>query len=177
MSHSFFGYGSLVNRATHDYPSAVHATLNGWRRTWVRTQLREVVFLSIRPAPGHQILGLVADVPDGDWTALDHRERGYTRFDATGHVDAERPRVAAYHVAHENLGDMQNHCMLLSYLDTVVQGFLREFGQGGAEAFFETTDNWDIPVEDDRGAPRYSRAQTITKEERALTERLLAQVQ
>ena len=32
MHPRFFGYGSLVNRDTHDYPNAVRATLSGWRR-------------------------------------------------------------------------------------------------------------------------------------------------
>ncbi|MDX5384038.1 MAG: gamma-glutamylcyclotransferase, partial [Rhodobacterales bacterium] len=33
----FFGYGSLVNRATHDYGQARAATLPGWRRAWRHT--------------------------------------------------------------------------------------------------------------------------------------------
>ena len=63
MSPCFFGYGSLVNRATHDYPAATPAQLRGWRRTWVRTDIRDVVFLSVRPDPGSVIDGLVA-VPE-----------------------------------------------------------------------------------------------------------------
>ena len=55
MTPSFFGYGSLVNRATHDYPGAQPAQLHGWRRVWVRTDLRDVVFLSVRPDPGTTI--------------------------------------------------------------------------------------------------------------------------
>jgi len=66
---------------------------------------------------------------------------------------------------------------LLSYLDVVVQGFVHEFGTAGAKAFFETTDGWDTPVLDDRAAPIYPRAQTLSAEEQALTDRLLAQVQ
>ena len=52
MTAWFFGYGSLVNRATHSYPQAQRARLHNWRRVWVRTAMREVVFLSIHPAPG-----------------------------------------------------------------------------------------------------------------------------
>ena len=63
MTAWFFGYGSLVNRATHSYPQAQRARLHNWRRVWVRTAMREVVFLSIHPAPDHEIDGLIAAVP------------------------------------------------------------------------------------------------------------------
>jgi len=179
MTPWFFGYGSLVNRATHTYPQAQTARLNGWRRTWVRTELRDVVFLSIRPAPGHSIDGLIATVPNADWLSLDQRETGYARIDATPHVShgARASSIAAYQVASHDQRSDGNHRILLSYLDVVVQGFLREFGPAGAEAFFATTDGWDTPVLDDRAAPLYPRAQTLSKDEQALTDRLLAQVQ
>lgn len=179
MTPWFFGYGSLVNRATHDYPQAQRATLHGWRRVWVRTALRDVVFLSVHPAQGHSINGLIASVPGADWAALDLRETGYDRIDATHAVahDADATDIAVYQVppgAQRRGGD---HHILLSYLDVVVQGFVREFGEAGAEHFFATTDGWDTPVRDDRGAPLYPRAQVLTARERALTDRLLAQVQ
>ena len=69
-----------------------------------------------------------------------------------------------------------DHRILLSYLDGVVQGYTREFGEAGAEAFFDTTDGWGMAVLDDRAAPLYPRAQALTPQERALTDRLLAQV-
>ncbi|WP_299618126.1 gamma-glutamylcyclotransferase family protein [uncultured Tateyamaria sp.] len=179
MTSWFFGYGSLVNRDTHSYPQAQQATLRGWRRTWVRTALRDVVFLSIHKAPGHSINGLIAAVPQADWTALDTREAGYSRFAATDHIvhGAEASDIAAYQVPPALQRHDGDHCMLLSYLDVVVQGFLREFGQAGVEAFFDTTDNWAIPVHDDRGQPRYPRATQVSREEQALVDRLLAQVQ
>ena len=100
MTPWFFGYGSLVNCATHDYPQAQTATLNGWRRVWVRTALRDVVFLSIHHAPGHSIDGLVAAVPDADWAALDLREGGYARLEATRDVThtSRATHIAAYQV-------------------------------------------------------------------------------
>ena len=177
MTPCFFGYGSLVNRATHDYPAATRARLNGWRRTWVRTDIRDVVFLSVREDPGSVIDGLVAQVPGADWAALDLRETGYDRIDATRAVTVPAPSVAVYQVPEAKQRRDGQHFMLLSYLDVVVQGFLREFGPAGVEAFFATTDGWDTPVQDDRGAPRYSRAQILDPQERALVDRLLAQVQ
>jgi len=95
MTPWFFGYGSLVNRATHRYPLAQTATLNGWRRVWVRTGLRDVVFLSIHPAEGHSIDGLIATVPGADWAALDQREHGYARIDATRHALIAHPPAAS----------------------------------------------------------------------------------
>ncbi|MEO0380223.1 MAG: gamma-glutamylcyclotransferase family protein [Pseudomonadota bacterium] len=179
MTPWFFGYGSLVNCATHDYPQAQTATLNGWRRVWVRTALRDVVFLSIHRAPGHSIEGLVAAVPDANWAALDLREGGYARLEATRDVNhnSRATHIAAYQVPPEDVRTGGDHCILLSYLDVVVQGFLKEFGEAGAEGFFATTDGWDTPVRDDRAAPLYPRAQMLTPAERSLTDRLLAQVQ
>ena len=177
MTPSFFGYGSLVNRATHDYPAARAAQLLGWRRTWVRTDLRDVVFLSVKPDPGTSIDGLVAQVPGGDWSALDLRETGYDRIPADGQISIATGPIAVYQVPEHSQRTGGDHAILLSYLDVVVQGFLREFGQAGVEAFFATTDGWDTPVQDDRAAPLYPRAQLLSPAERALTDRLLAQVQ
>lgn len=179
MTPWFFGYGSLVNRATHTYPQAQTATLHDWRRVWVRTVLRDVVFLSIHPAPGHSIDGLIASVPNADWAALDLRESGYARIDATPNVTHGAPasHIAAYQVPATHQHDGGDHRILLSYLDVVVQGFAREYGKDGAAAFFDTTDGWDTPVLDDRAAPLYSRAQTLSRLDRNLTDSLLAQVQ
>ncbi|APX13544.1 gamma-glutamylcyclotransferase family protein [Tateyamaria omphalii] len=179
MTPWFFGYGSLVNRATHAYPQAQAATLNGWRRAWVRTDRRNVVFLSVQEAPGHSIDGLIASVPQADWAALDLRETGYTRINATHAVahEANASDIAVYQVPPDAKRPAGDHRILLSYLDVVVQGFVREFGQAGAEHFFATTDGWDTAIQDDRGAPLYPRAQTLTPQEQALTDRLLAQVQ
>lgn len=177
MTPWFFGYGSLVNRATHDYPAAQPAQLHGWRRVWVRTMQRDVVFLSVHRATGTSIGGLVAQMPGAEWAALDQRETGYDRICADGQVSPVVAPVAVYQVPPACQSPGRDHAILLSYLDVVVQGFLREFGEAGAEAFFATTDGWDIPVRDDRAAPLYPRAQVLTPQERSLTDRLLAQVQ
>ena len=47
----FFGYGSLVNRATHDYSDAHPARIEGWRRAWRHVEGRKVAFLTAVPAP------------------------------------------------------------------------------------------------------------------------------
>ncbi|WP_102106952.1 gamma-glutamylcyclotransferase family protein [Oceaniglobus roseus] len=176
--HLFFGYGSLVNRTTHEYLEGRTARLHGWRRVWRHTQIREEAFLTAVPSPGTTIEGLVARVPGGDWQALDARETGYDRVQS-GDVEIAGERladVAVYSIPenrHPAPADMRP--LLLSYVDVVVQGFAREFGPAGVTRFFETTDGWDAPVIDDRAAPRYPRHRRLSAEETALVDRHLAE--
>ncbi|MCG6903322.1 MAG: gamma-glutamylcyclotransferase [Rhodobacter sp.] len=176
----FFGYGSLVNRATHAFSDAYPARLTGWRRAWRHTQLRPVAFLTAVPAPGHVIDGLVAHVPGDDWAALDERERAYDRTPVTDSMDHGVPRdihVQVYAIPHGKHGQPDRaHPVLLSYLEVVVQGYLREFGEAGVQRFFETTDGWDAPILDDRAAPIYSRHQRLEPHERVLLHDWLAQI-
>lgn len=165
----FFGYGSLVNRRTHAYTEAHPARLSGWRRAWRVSPRLGRCLLSARPAPGDHIDGLIAAVPGADWDALDAREAAYARHDASGavrHPVGHDLNVAVYAVdlaAFPPPGD--DDPVLLSYLDVVVQGFLAEFGAGGAAQFFETTEGWQAPVLDDRARPLYPRHQRLTGEE------------
>lgn len=173
MEHPFFfGYGSLVNRGTHDYPHAVRATVSGYRRSWRGTTLRRVAFLTAIEAPGAQIDGLIAAVPGEDWAALDERERAYWRspVEDIRHEHAANLSVEIYQVEAQHVAADGDHPILLSYLDTVVQGFLREYGEAGALRFFETTDGWAHAVVDDRAAPIYTRAQDLTPWERSLVD-------
>ncbi len=172
MTARFFGYGSLVNRATHAYPGAQPASLAGWRRVWVHVAVRPVAFLSVEPAPGVTIAGLVADVPGADWAALDAREFAYARHPVMAATGAGAVPAQVYAVP-QGQPPSQRHPILLSYLDAVVQGFLREYGPAGAEAFFATTQGWDAPVLDDRATPRYPRAQALTPADRATVDAAL----
>jgi len=177
----FFSYGSLVNRATHEaVGEARHARLRGWRRMWRHTPLRPVAYLTAVPDPGTQIDGLVATVPGADWRGLDAREHAYRRVMVSGQVEhgLEGAAIVATYTIPDGMHGPANeiHPILLSYIDTVVQGYLAEFGPGGVRAFFATTSGWDAPVFDDRGAPRYRRHRPCTDAERALTDALLAGV-
>ena len=174
----FFGYGSLVNRATHSYPAAHPALLQGWRRVWVHTTVRPVAYLSVRCDATCDIDGLLAEVPGGDWAALDDREHAYIRHPVRAQLTGLGAVAAqVYAVPPDHAQDPQTaHPILLSYLDTVVQGFVREFGQSGAERFFATTDGWQAPMLDDRAAPRYPQAQVLSGAETRLVDRLLVSV-
>jgi hypothetical protein len=48
--------------------------------------------------------------------------------------------------------------LLQSYLDAVMAGYLREFGEEGVAHFLETTFGFERRVIRDRAAPRYSRS-------------------
>jgi len=173
MTPYFFGYGSLVNRNTHAYPDARPARLDGWRRQWVRTEGRDIVYLSVVQNPATRIDGLIAAVPGADWAALDQREYSYERHASGGavvHDLVPAPDIAHYAIPEEIAVNDGDHVILLSYLDVVVQGFLREFGTDGAERFFDTTDGWETPILDDRTAPIYPRHQTLTAEETAVVD-------
>lgn len=165
----FFGYGSLVNAATHDYPNATATTVQGWRRVWRQTVLRPYAYLSVLPAPGGEIRGLVAEVPGDDWAALDQRERAYDRL-PSGMAD-----ISIYVVPDRHLAQGGDRPVLLSYIDVVLQGYLRMFGPDGPVHFAETTDGWDTPVLNDRAAPIYSRAQRLSPDETAMVDALLAE--
>jgi hypothetical protein len=174
MTNPFvFGYGSLVNRMTHDHLPAHPATVSGWRRVWRHTDLRPVAFLTVVPDPGTEIDGLMAGVRHADWLALDEREHAYdrVRVKAASHPLPDPPEMHLYTIPHGKHGAPDiAHPVLLSYIDVVVQGYLREFGQDGVTRFFASTSGWDAPIAHDRAQPRYPRHQHLTAEETALVD-------
>lgn len=176
----FFGYGSLVNRATHVFEGAQAAQLQGWRRIWRHTDLRPVAYLTVVPDETANIDGLIAPVPGTDWPLLDAREAAYIRAPAAHqvrHTLPHAPEIAVYTIPDGHHGaPTEAHPILLSYVDVVVQGYLREFGYAGVARFFDTTHGWDAPILDDRAAPRYPRHQALTGEERDLTDMHLARL-
>lgn len=175
----FFGYGSLVNRATHVYADAHPARIAGWRRAWRHVEGRKVAFLSAVPDPASAIDGLMALVPGGDWAALDMREHAYARILATdvAHEVAGATEIHIYHAPDDmHVTATEMRPVLLSYVDVVVQGYLREFGAGGVARFFETTDGWDAPIKADRADPVYPRHQVLSAEETALVDDWLARL-
>jgi len=172
----FFGYGSLVNRHTHDYPDAQPVTIRGWRREWRMARSLGRTFLSVVPDAGAQIDGLVARVPGNDWAALDIRETGYGRHALGADAFARGPvRPAQIYAIAPQDAHPANHTapIKLSYLDVVVEGFAQEFGLDGIARFFDTTTGWG-PVLDDRTAPLYPRARPVAPALRRLVDDQLA---
>ncbi len=139
----------------------------------MRTAARDIVYLTVIPDPETTIDGLIAAVPGNDWAALDAREYGYMRHNsgtAVAHDVVPTPDIAHYAIPLADTGAAGDHVILLSYLDVVVQGFLREFGSDGVTRFFDTTQGWDTPVLNDRAAPHYPRHQNLLDTETALVD-------
>ncbi len=165
----FFGYGSLVNRNTHSYGEIGHARLIGWRRVWRQSTYDPIPILTAEPCEGWQIDGLIAHVPNGDWAALDEREHAYDRVPVTHAVQHKTDTpidIATYTVPQDKYPLPETHGPILqSYLDTVVIGYLQEFGEQGAMDFFSSTVGWNCPIRKDRADPQYPRTQTPAKEQ------------
>ncbi len=173
----FFGYGSLVNRNTHAF-TPIHASrITGWRRIWQRAPNRPAAFLSVIADSYSTIDGVIAPVPNDDWVALDAREFSYSRLavtDAVQHSALDVRDISIYAIPPENAAPPDSdHPILLSYVDAVLQGYLREFGENGAARFVATTEGWDTLVRNDRDAPVYPRAQRLTRAEQSLVDDML----
>lgn len=170
----FFGYGSLVNRKTHDFTDTHPARLRGWRRVWRHTSLRPVAYLSVVPDPASEITGLIAHVPDNDWAGLDIREGAYDRVTVSDHVSHPKQdpiSVAVYTVPDGHCGHSSaDHTLLLSYIDVVVQGYFQQFAEAGVADFFATTSGWSTPIVNDRANPAYPRHQTLSRDETGLVD-------
>jgi hypothetical protein len=54
----------------------------------------------------------------------------------------------------------------LSYVDCVLQGYLREFGEGGLDRFVASTEGWERTFVDDRDRPLYPRHVKLKPRER-----------
>lgn len=178
MKHShFFGYGSLVNRNTHSF-TPIHAShITGWRRVWQRAPNRPAAFLSVIEDSDSVIDGVIAPVPNDDWVALDAREFSYTRLavtDTVQHAASDVRDISIYAIPPGNAAPPdRDHPILLSYVDAVLQGYLREFGEIGAEGFCATTEGWNAPVHNDRSDPVYPRAQRLTPAEQTFVDDML----
>lgn len=181
MNAFFFGYGSLVNTATHTYAGHFPATAHGWQRAWRCVAGQKATFLTVIEAPGTSIEGLVAEVPDRDWRALDAREANYDRLDARHCLgpgpSTDAHELAIYAIAQDKFAHPSpDSPILLSYIDVVLQGYLKVFGRRGAEAFVETTIGWDTPVLDDRRTPIYPRHQRLSADESNCVDGVLREV-
>ena len=81
---AYFGYGSLVNRATHrtDIAHFTRVRLKGWRRHWL-PRLNgfggPAAMLSVKSDFESEIDGLVITDFARNLAAVDERERNYTR--------------------------------------------------------------------------------------------------
>ena len=167
---------------------AARARLRGWHRVWghrvVRGRGNASCSLSVEPnAPAHVLAGeggeaARGDAPSGEagidgvvvrlpleaLPVLDEREGGYDRltlpashFDLPEGLGADEVHV--YRSKLENrLPAAPAQPILQTYVDCVMAGYLRLYGEGGLDAFMLSTRGWDGAIENDRERPRYVRA-------------------
>ena len=183
---AFFGYGSLVNPDANAHAREIApGRVRGWRRAWAHptgAPGRGVTSLTVQPDPDGEIEGVLAFVDDlGDLAALDAREAGYERryLDAPAVTLAEAGRPTRERFLYVSLSPRTapadpDHPILRSYVDCVLQGYLRRFGETGLLRFMETTEGWDGFILDDRAAPRYPRHVSLDEAEREIIETALA---
>ncbi|MEO0548004.1 MAG: gamma-glutamylcyclotransferase family protein [Pseudomonadota bacterium] len=178
-----FGYGSLVNTDTlrTSYVSVHRARVRGWRRQWLRRPegagdfalAGDLAFLSASvDENGGWIDGmLVLDNAD-NLPALDAREMLYDRVEVPrgdlqwldGAPDAARHApLYIYSAPSEPAG--QSLRILRSYLDAVLQGYYRAFGENGVAGFMATTKPNGLDLWEDRATPIYPRSIVLSAEE------------
>ncbi|MCY6380302.1 gamma-glutamylcyclotransferase family protein [Hoeflea prorocentri] len=185
---AYFGYGSLVNRATlrTDYVAAQPVRLMGWRRCWRPRHAQDPIdsghvtsLLSARQVEGSVIDGLLIYDRLDNLPSVDEREMTYDRvavpIERLDMAGGELPDCPVYvYEAQTNTADHDpHHPILQSYLDAVLQGFLREFGRQGVHDFLETTDGFERHVHADRQDPVYPRAVRLIEEERSFIDGIL----
>lgn len=188
----YFGYGSLVNRATHrtDVVAACPARLHGWRRCWRprpdmpfdEAQATPVSLLTIGREAGAVTDGLLVIDRAENLPAVDLREQRYERT-PIGHEeltlkDGGLPNDIPLYVyqAHPVVPRRSGVCPIYqSYLDAVLQGFLTEHGETGLREFVFGTGGFDMPVLADRERPIYPRAIVLAPSEIVLFDALLAE--
>ncbi|WP_265518752.1 gamma-glutamylcyclotransferase family protein [Nitratireductor luteus] len=183
----YFGYGSLVNADTHRtrIVASVPARLKGWRRHWIphhEADMRSAVLLSVKRDEAHVCDGLLVLDRLENLPQVDEREIGYLRRQVQRQeleLEAELPFDCPLYV-YEALPpatkrDAEGH-ILQSYLDAVLQGFLRVHGEEGMRRFVSDTHGFDTPVLADRDAPLYPRPVRLSEAERELIDSVLAQL-
>jgi hypothetical protein len=181
---AYFGYGSLVNRATHRTTNvdAAPARLAGWRRCWrPRPDMPgfPAALLTIREEPGAFCDGLlVVDLAE-NLAAVDAREARYRRIavpleslETAAPVPPGCP-VYVYVAETEVPPHPEPPRILQSYLDAVLQGFLQVHGEEGLRRFVQETEGFETPLHADRLSPAYPRAVALAEAEAALFDALL----
>ncbi|MEM5501259.1 gamma-glutamylcyclotransferase family protein [Ahrensia kielensis] len=177
---AYFGYGSLVNPATHR-TNVLHyerAQLRGFKRSWQERPdigTEPIALLSSAPSSHDDLLDglLVFDLSE-NLPLLDEREYGYDRLSVTPedlklYDDKTLPEIPLY-VYSGRLPQKVDapHYILQSYLDAVLQGYLHQYGEEGVRNFVERTARFNTKLFADRASPRYPRYVSLSESEQHL---------
>jgi len=187
---AYFGYGSLVNRKTlpENIIDAIPVTLKGWRRHWQSRPNEKIGFgddhsialLGIHPEPSSAIDGLLIIDRAENQEALDIREVSYQKikiekmdFIHNNNALSEYSNLNIYTYLPPRVNKTAKSVKILrSYLNVVMQGFYREFDEAGVQRFLDSTDKFDLPIQEDRDTPLYPRNQKLTEFETKLFNRI-----
>ena len=186
----YFGYGSLVNRATLRTAAvaAYPARLSSWRRVWrpppdlgIPFERQRPAMLSVSRQPGAAIDGLLVIDLVENLAAVDRREAHYVRREIApadlaffGQSPGFSCPLHVYEARDDVPGVPGTPLIWRSYLDAVMQGLHAEFGPDGVTRFVDETGEFGYAVEEDRAAPFYPRAVTLGQDEIDLFEAALA---
>ena len=188
---AYFGFGSLVNRNTlpHDHVAAIPATLKGWRRHWqarprssvISANFNSLALLSIHRDRECRIDGLLVIDRAENLPALEKREHAYQKISLDAvEMDLDKTVLKEYgevlvhtHVSALIADTGKSLSILRSYLDVVMQGYYREYGEAGLEQLMQSTKGFHLPVTEDRAKPVYSRHQPISVQETAIFDKYL----
>ncbi|MCV0429392.1 MAG: gamma-glutamylcyclotransferase [Roseibium sp.] len=189
MTITYFGYGSLVNVDT--IPENTEVTpgrLDGWVREWKvcgeGANGRGRCALSVRKKDGVEIRGVMAREPRTRLAELEQREKRYFkvedigtsfRCEAEGIPGPEELFLFKASPEHRRWGS-ETHPILQSYLDCVLAGFFRLWGEEGIDHFLQTTDGWHVPVLKDRTSPHYPRSVNLVPELADLVDQKLREI-
>jgi len=171
---AYFGYGSLVNRETLQTPhlALLPASLKGWRRHWQCREHHpdmqlspEVALLSVHRDLSTCLSGMLIVDEVTSLPQLDLREAHYDRVPieisdleiADDRMQQDLPETLFVYVGRRS-PERRPTLLLQSYLDAVLSGYLREYGEEGIHHFLTTTIGFERPIVLDRHKPRYSRA-------------------
>lgn len=188
---AYFGFGSLVNRKTlsPDIVDAIPVALKGWRRHWQArsdepmqtTAVKSIALLSIHRDEKCEIDGLLIIDRLKNLPALDKREIQYQKQNlfhddlsgSTADLTKYTHLPVHTYVSTAGHGQNQNITLLRSYLDVVMQGFMREYGEAGVRHFVETTSGFNLQIHEDRKRPVYPRHQGVSATNAKLFDKIL----
>jgi hypothetical protein len=179
---AYFGYGSLVNRATlrTKFLGIRRASVTGWRRFWMPRAAPMPALLSVRPHEDFETQGVVVYDRADHLPAVDEREAGYARrVVMPGHVRIENAAshdvpLFIYEASPAEPDAAEAGATILqSYLDAVLQGFLSLYGEEGVARFVAETEGFETAISADRSNPRYPRPVTVSPAEADLFDRLV----
>ncbi|WP_367714591.1 gamma-glutamylcyclotransferase [Nitratireductor sp. GISD-1A_MAKvit] len=139
-----------------------------------------LALLSVRRDPDSVIDGLLVIDQAQNLPSVDLREQLYRRVPlvlADLELSGSLPRGCPVYVYEASMVHPPVRLDIIqSYLDAVLQGFLREFGRGGVERFIAETEGFDARLIADRKKPNYPRSVVLGAEEEVYFDALIAQI-